>query len=219
MSEGQAMKKAKQAATGKATGYARVSTDKQDADRQRLDIQAFAEAQGLALARMVVETVSSRKQEREVYAVVEGLRAGDTLIVTELSRLARSMIELNGIIAQILLKGASLRVVSGQVVDESIGSQSLVFALGIAAQVERDLISERTTSALRARKAAGVKLGRPKGQGKKVEAAAEAQGLALDMIDRMQGAGTSAAAIGKMLRLDARTVLRWQAERAKAAME
>lgn len=201
--------KNKAKAAGTVIGYARVSTDKQDADRQRLDIQAYCEAQGLALSRVIVETVSSRKAEREVYAVVAGLRAGDALIVTELSRLARSMIELNGIIAQILMKGASLRVVSGQVVDESIGSQSLVFALGIAAQVERDMISERTTSALRARKAAGVKLGRPAGQGKKVPEAAKAAGISLDDIRGMLAAGASAATIGRLIKIDSRTVIRW----------
>lgn len=147
-------------------GYARISTDRQDADRQELDLRRYAETQGLGAVKLVRETISSRKAEREIYGLVGKLRGGDVLIVTELSRLARSMIELNGIIADVLRKGASLRVVDGQAVDESIGSQSLVFALGIAAQVERDMISERTKSALRARKAQGVKLGRPAGKSK-----------------------------------------------------
>jgi len=154
-------------------GYARVSTDRQDADRQELDIRRYAEAQGLGSVKLVRETISSRKAEREIYGLVGKLRDGDVLIVTELSRLARSMIELNGIIADVLRKGASLRVVDGQAVDESIGSQTLVFALGIAAQVERDMISERTKSALRARKAQGVKLGRPAGKSKLDEKAEE----------------------------------------------
>jgi DNA invertase Pin-like site-specific DNA recombinase len=203
-------------ASGLVVGYARVSTDRQDADRQRLDIQAFCEAQGLALGRVVVETVSSRKAEREVHGLVAGLGAGDILVVTELSRLARSMIELNGLIAQVLLAGASLRVASGQVVNESIESQSLVFALGIAAQVERDLISERTKSALRARKVAGVKLGRPRGQGVKVPEAAKAAGVTLEELDRLLGVGASAATIARLVKLDARTVQRWAASRATA---
>lgn len=211
------MAKAKTAAKqgGKVIGYARVSTDKQDADRQKLDIQEYAQAQGLALSGITVETVSSRKQEREVYAVVQALKAGDVLIVTELSRLARSMIELNGIIAAILMQGASLRVVSGQVVDESIGSQSLVFALGIAAQVERDMISERTKSALRARKAAGMKLGRPEGT-RKAQEAIKASGVDEAMIRKMLAVGASDAAIARMLNVDARTVRRWKAEAVQA---
>lgn len=206
------MAKAKtKASTGKVIGYARVSTDKQDADRQKLDIMEYAQAQGLAVSSMVVETISSRKQEREVYAVVQAMQAGDILIVTELSRLARSMIELNGIIAAVLMQGASLRVVTGQVVDESIGSQSLVFALGIAAQVERDMISERTKSALRARKAAGMKLGRPEGTRKAQEVIRET-GADEAMIRKMMQAGASDASIARMLEVDARTIRRWKKE-------
>jgi DNA invertase Pin-like site-specific DNA recombinase len=203
-------------ASGQVIGYARVSTDKQDADRQRLDIQEYAEAQGLALARVVVETISSRKAEREVFAVIEAMRSGDTLIVTELSRLARSMIELNGIIAKVILKGARLMVCDGQVVDASKESALMVSVLGYAAETERDMISERTKSALRARKAAGMKLGRPAGQGVKVPEAAKAAGVSLADIDRMLGAGASAATVARLLSLDARTVLRWSQER-KAA--
>jgi DNA invertase Pin-like site-specific DNA recombinase len=144
---------------------------------------------------------------------VAALRKGDALIVTELSRLARSMIELNGLIASVLKAGAELRVTSGQVVDGTIQSQALVFALGIAAQVEREMISERTKSALRARKAAGVKLGRPKGTGKKVPEAAQAAGLKLEDISRLLDAGGSFATAARMLDVDARTVREWNRER------
>lgn len=209
------MAKAKtKASIGKVIGYARVSTDKQDADRQKLDIMEYAQAQGLAVSSMIVETISSRKQEREIYAVVQAMQAGDILVVTELSRLARSMIELNGIIAAVLMQGASLRVVTGQIVDESIGSQSLVFALGIAAQVERDMISERTKSALRARKAAGMKLGRPEGTRKAAQVITDT-GIDEDMIRKMIAAGASDATIARMLKVDARTIRRWKAESVK----
>jgi DNA invertase Pin-like site-specific DNA recombinase len=182
-------------------GYARVSTDRQDADRQELDIRRYAEAQGLGAVKLVRETVSSRKAEREVYKLVDKLRGGDVLIVTELSRLARSMIELNGIIADVLRKGASLRVVDGQAVDESIGSQSLVFALGIAAQVERDMISERTKSALRARKAQGVKLGRPAGKSKLDEKA--------DEIRKYLALGVDKANIARIVGCQRATLYAW----------
>ncbi len=211
-------KKATAAASGQVIGYARVSTDKQDADRQRLDIQAYAEAQGLALARVVVETISSRKAEREVFAVIEAMRSGDTLIVTELSRLARSMIELNGIISKVILKGARLMVCDGQIVDASKESALMVSVLGYAAETERDMISERTKSALRARKAAGMKLGRPAGQGVKVPEAAKKVDMAISDIDRMMEAGASAATVARILGIDARTVLRWKQARKAAAV-
>lgn len=189
-------------------GYARVSTDKQDADRQELDILRYAEAQDLGQVKMVRETISSRKAERQVYAVIETMEAGDVLLVTELSRLARSMIELNGIISSILLKGASLRVTDGQQVNESIGSQSLVFAMGIAAQVERSMISERTKSALRARKEQGVKLGRPAGVSKLDDMA--------DDIFKYKGLGVNHADIARILGISRSTLNLWLTKRGQA---
>ncbi len=204
-------------AGGQVIGYARVSTDKQDADRQRLDIQAYAEAQGLALARVVMETVSSRKKDREIFGLVESLAPGDVLVVTEISRLSRSSIELDGICSKIVERGATLESLTPRfTVDGSLIGQTMKFAIGIAAQIERSFISERTKSALRARKAGGMKLGRPAGQGVKVPEAAKAAGVSLAEIDRMLGAGASAATVARLLSLDARTVLRWSQER-KAA--
>lgn len=187
-------------------GYCRISTDKQDAERQRLDIYAFAEKNGLAVNRIVEETISSRKADREIYEVVKSLNKNDILLVTELSRLARSMMELHGIIADILKKGAILRVASGPVdtVDDSIASQAIVFAVGLSAQIERDLISERTRSALRARKAQGVKLGRPEGT-RKAQEKIILKGISLETIKAMTASGASMAFIGRLLGIDART--------------
>ena len=148
-------------------GYARISTDKQEAERQELDIRRHAEAKGLGSVKLMTETVSSRKAERMIFNLIDKLTADDVLLVTELSRLARSMIELNGIIARVIQSGAKLMTVNGDMtIDETIQSQALVFALGIGAQVERDMISQRTISGLRARKAQGVILGRPVGSSK-----------------------------------------------------
>lgn len=200
------MTKAKEIRTAQVVGYCRVSTDKQDSERQKLDIYAFAQKEGIAVNRIVDDTVSSRKADRQIYDLVESLQEGSILIVTELSRLARSMIELNGIIASILQKGIILRVTSGPVdtVDASIASQTLVFALGIASQIERDLISERTKSALRARKAQGVKLGRPEGT-RKAKESIVLKGISLETIRAMKASGASMAAIGRLLGIDART--------------
>ena len=65
-------------------GYARVSTDQQDAERQRLDIYDYALANGLNITKFVIETVSSRKKDREIYSVVNEMKKDDVLIVTEL---------------------------------------------------------------------------------------------------------------------------------------
>jgi len=152
----------------------------------------------------VVETVSSRKEKREVYQVVESLKAGDILVVTELSRLARSAIELDEICAKVIRAGATLKSLSPDfTVDGSIQGQTMKFAIGISAQMERDFISERTKSALKARKAEGVKLGRPKGQSKLNERRGE--------IEKYLGLGINKSAIAKLLGCSRSALLNWLA--------
>lgn len=183
-------------------GYARVSTDKQDAERQKLNIVEYCDREGLPLTKITVETVSSRKVEREVYAVVDALRSGDTLVVTELSRLARSSIELDEICAKVIRAGAKLKSLSPDfVVDGSIQGQALKFAIGMSAQLERDFISERTKSALKVRKERGVKLGRPEGKSKLDERK--------DEIVQLQRYGMPKALIARNLGVSRSTYLKW----------
>lgn len=190
--------------------YTRVSTDRQDADRQLSDCMAYAQAQGIAITQTISETISSRKADREIFSVIDSLHAGDSVIVTELSRLGRSMIELSGIVSGIVQKGAALHVVSGSVhiIDDSIQAQCFLFAFSLAAQVERDLISDRTRSALKARKAAGAKLGRPEGSRKGEELAREKK-IDQATIQTMIRAGASAASIARILGCDSRTAKKY----------
>lgn len=199
--------------TGKVYGYARVSTNGQDVERQQLDIHEYAAKHDMAAPEIMTETISSRKEDRQVFALIGRLTKGDVLIVTELSRLARSMVELNGVIAQVLQRGASIHVVTGKPVDASIESQCMVFALGVAAQIEKEMISQRTKSGLKAARAEGVKLGRPEGKGKKVDEALKAKGLTADYLTDMSKAGLSVAKISKLIGMDARTVGAWLKER------
>lgn len=189
--------------------YCRVSTTDQDSTRQIADSMKYAQDHGIAVTETVEEAVSSRKSERKVFEIVDSLHAGDCLIVTELSRLGRSMIELSGIVSAIVQRGAVLHVVSGavNVIDDSIQAQVYLFAFSLAAQVERDLISERTTSALRARKAAGVKLGRPEGA-RKAEALASEKNLT-GTIKTMLQAGASTASIARILGCDPRSAQKY----------
>jgi len=196
------MEKTGKAKAGRVIGYARVSTDKQDVERQKLDIMAYCEKEGVPLEKIVVETVSSRKATREVYKVVDSLRAGDVLVVTELSRLARSSIELDEICAKVIRAGASLKSLSPEcVVDGSILGQTMKFALGISAQLERDFISERTKSALKARKEQGVKLGRPKGKSKLDERRGD--------IEKYLELGINKSNIAKLLGCSRTALLNW----------
>jgi DNA invertase Pin-like site-specific DNA recombinase len=99
--------------------------------------------------------------------VLEALQAGDTLVVSELSRLGRSMLECMEILSIAIQKGIHLYAVKGAwTLDDTMQSKIVAMAFAMAAEIERDLISQRTKEALRAKKVAGVRLGRPPGPGK-----------------------------------------------------
>lgn len=144
----------------------RVSTEKQHIGNQREEIGRFAERHGLTVDRWVTETASGRKsnRERKLGRVLKRLRRGDTLIVTELSRLSRTLTEIMSIMEQCLRRDIRLfSTKKGYAFDDSINSKVLCFAFGLVAEIERSLISMRTKEALAARRANGVTLRRRKG--------------------------------------------------------
>ena len=151
----------------KVIGYIRVSSDKQSGKRQETDILSFAFEKGLTITGIESEIVSSRKQDRKIFTLIDSLKKGDVLLITELSRLGRSIIDISEITSKAIKKGIEIKIVDKaseiKEINDSIQSQTLIFALGLSAQIERDFISERTKSALRQRRKEGVILGRPKG--------------------------------------------------------
>jgi DNA invertase Pin-like site-specific DNA recombinase len=149
--------------------YLRVSTGAQDLEKNKADILLLANRKALGQVRFIEETVSGRVswRRRKLATVLEALQAGDTLVVSELSRLGRSMLECMEILAIAMQKGIRLHAVKGAwTLDASMQSKIVAMAFAMAAEIERDLISQRTKEALRAKKAAGIKLGRPQGPGK-----------------------------------------------------
>jgi DNA invertase Pin-like site-specific DNA recombinase len=106
-------------------------------------------------------------KERKIKNIIDDLGEGDRLIVPELSRLGRSMLEIMEMLSIAKEKGIFIYAVKGGwELNGSIQSKVMAMAFSIAAEIERDLISKRTKEALKARKAQGIKLGRPKGPGK-----------------------------------------------------
>lgn len=157
-------------ASGRNTvGYLRVSTGEQELEKNKSDILHLANAYDLGRVQFVEERVSSRVpwRKRKVADVLEQLGAKDNLIVSELSRLGRSMLECMEILSIAAQKGINVYAVKGNWrLDGSIQSKIIAMAFSMAAEIERDLISQRTTEALRYKKAQGIKLGRPRGPGK-----------------------------------------------------
>jgi DNA invertase Pin-like site-specific DNA recombinase len=153
----------------KVIGYLRVSTSGQELEKNKSDILALANAFDLGKVSFVEEIVSGKVswRKRKIAEVLEELKMGDSIIVSELSRLGRSMLECMEILSVSLEKGVHVYAVKGNwKLDNSIQSKIIAMAFSMAAEIERDLISSRTTEALRHRKAQGMKLGRPTGPGK-----------------------------------------------------
>jgi len=147
-------------------GYIRVSTDKQDTDNQRYEILKYANSKKLGNVELIEETVSGRKswKDRKIGELLPKLKKGDVLLITELSRLGRSMLEIMELLSILLRKGVELHVVkNNQVLKDDLHSKVFAMAFSIAAEIERELISQRTKEALARRKAEGKPLGRPKG--------------------------------------------------------
>jgi len=153
----------------KTIAYLRVSTSDQDLEKNKYDILQLANEKYLGQVEWVGETVSGRVswRKRELANVLERLQTGDNLIVSELSRLGRSMLECMEILSIASQKQINIYAVKGNWrLDNSIQSKIVAMAFSIAAEIERDLISQRTKEALAARKKTGIKLGRPRGVGK-----------------------------------------------------
>lgn len=147
-------------------GYLRVSTAKQHPENQKEEIRKFAEARKLSVDRWVTEVVSGKTREgdRKLGGLLRRMSSGDTLIVTEISRLSRTLTDIMSIMGKCLKKGIRLySTKEGYSFDNSINSKVLCFAFGLVAEIEHNLISLRTREALALRKSEGVVLGRRKG--------------------------------------------------------
>ncbi len=153
----------------RTVAYLRVSTSGQDVEKNTADILMLANRRDLGPVHFVEETVSGRIswRRRQIAQVLDDLQAGDRLIVSELSRLGRSMLECMEILAIAAHKGIDLYAVKGEwQLDGTMQSTIMAMVFAMAAEIERELISQRTKEALRVKKAAGAKLGRPRGPGK-----------------------------------------------------
>lgn len=152
----------------KTIAYLRVSTIDQELDTQRLAILDYAHQHQLVIDEFVVIQASSRRNsaDRGIDRLLTGLQPADTLLVSELSRLGRSLSQIVGIIDRLI--NQQVRFISIKESIELFGSQDIknkvmVTMFGLFAEIERDLISERTKEGLAAARAKGKIIGRPKG--------------------------------------------------------
>lgn len=146
--------------------YLRISTGKQFLSNQREEIRRYADGRNWVIDQWVTEVASGNRKgsDRKLGILLKQMKRGDTLIVTEVSRLSRTLTDIMGIMGLCLEKGINLYTTKeGYSFDNSINSKVLCFAFGLVAEIERNLISLRTREALALRKAEGITLGRKKG--------------------------------------------------------
>lgn len=148
-------------------GYIRVSTDKQTVENQRFEIKKYANKEKIIINSWIDETISGTisPSKRNLGKLLNRVQKGDIIICSELSRLGRNMFMIMSILNNLMERGVMIYTVKeGYKLGEDLTSKVLAFAFSISAEIERALLSQRTTEALKRKKNEGVTLGRPKGR-------------------------------------------------------
>lgn len=148
-------------------GYIRVSSDKQTVENQRFEISNFCERNELVIDGWIEEIISGTKSynKRELGKLLKRVQKDDLIICAELSRLGRNLFMIMEILNICMIKECRVWTIKDNYrLGEDIQSKVLAFAFGLSAEIERNLISQRTKEALARKKAEGVTLGRPKGR-------------------------------------------------------
>ena len=145
-------------------GYIRVSSTKQTCEHQKYEITQYAQQHNITVDSWVMETISSRKplNKRQLGQLLDELKDGDILIAAEISRLGRSLLEVMHILENCLNKNCQVWTLKENYrLGNDIQSKVMAFAFGLSAEIERNLISQRTKASLESVRATGKRLGRP----------------------------------------------------------
>jgi DNA invertase Pin-like site-specific DNA recombinase len=179
--------------------YLRISTDRQDLDSQRLAILDYAHRQGLRVDAFIEAHASSRQAvaKRGLDTLLAQLQPGDILLVSELSRLGRSVGQIIQLVHRLIEQRVRFVAIKENLQlngTQDIQTKIMVTMLGLFAEIERDVIAERTKEGLAAARAKGRLPGRPKG----VLGASKLMGTEGE-IQRLLAKRVSKAAIARIL--------------------
>lgn len=185
--------------------YIRVSTDKQNTENQKFEILKFIDEKKITIDRWVEETITTKKdlKHRKLGELLKELSSDDILICSEISRIGRSLMEVMGILHLLMEKDVKVYTVKERYeLGNNINSKILAFAFSLAAEIERQMISQRTKEALARKKAEGKKLGRPKGSLSKKTKLTGKEEIIKDLLKNR----VSVCAIGRILNVNRMTV-------------
>ena len=185
--------------------YTRVSTGLQDAENQIFEIKSYCSAKNITIDKTITETISSKKKlkNRAISQVLSELQSGDTLVVTEISRIARKMYELMTILGSLLEKGVMVYSIKQDwMLGDDLISKVQAMGFALSADLERQLISQRTIEGLARVKANGKQLGRPFGSVSRKSKLTDHEQQIRDLLDKK----VSVAAIGRILGVHRLTV-------------
>ena len=193
-------------------GYIRVSSDKQTVENQRFEIGRFCAAQEIEIDGWIEETISGTRNydKRKLGELLRNVRAGDLIICSELSRLGRSLYMVMEILSLCMERDCRVWTVKDNFrLGDDIQSKVLAFAFGLSAEIERNLISQRTKEALDRKRAEGVHLGRPKGAlSKRVKLTGKEE-----VIRVLREEGANWSQIARLLHVDRSTLVRFAKSR------
>ena len=193
-------------------GYIRVSSDKQTVENQRFEIGRFCAAQEMEIDGWIEETISGTRDydKRKLGELLRNVRAGDLIICSELSRLGRSLYMVMEILSLCMERDCRVWTVKDNFrLGDDIQSKVLAFAFGLSAEIERNLISQRTKEALDRKRAEGVHLGRPKGAlSKRVKLTGKEE-----VIRVLREEGANWSQIARLLHVDRSTLVRFAKSR------
>ena len=194
-------------------GYLRVSTDKQSLENQKFEIENFAKTNNINIDKWIMETISSKKplEERKLGKILRKLKQDDILITSEISRLGRNLLQVMSILHQCMNIGCQVWTIKDNYrLGSDIQSKVLAFAFGLSAEIERNLISQRTKNSLDKLRAEGKHIGRIKGSKNKTSKLSGKE----ELIKKLLSQNIKKTKIAKMLNVDYSTFYKFLKEKA-----
>lgn len=179
--------------------YIRVSTEMQNFSSQEYEIRKYCSQRDIRIDKWITEARSGMLsyEKRTLGKVLRKMKKGDLLICSEISRLGRNMLMIMSILNYCSAKGIFIHTIKDNFdLSDNINSKIIAFAFALAAEIERNLISQRTKEALAARKASGKKLGRPPGTSKKKISIYKEKDKIKEMIERHESISSIARHYG-----------------------